>query len=133
MSWTRGTRGEAPADIKEGQTEAQHAEIVDRQHGKENDQTSPAGLGAWYMLKSEPCHTAAALLPEAAAMVDLSAHQTSLDEVDRLQAQVADSSRPGLGRALGGRRNLRFPTGGALKPSACECSRCVDGAEGYVH
>lgn len=60
-------------------------------------------------------------------MVDLSAHQPSLDEVDGFQAQVADRSHPGVGRAPDGQCDLRFLAGGVPKPSGCECSRCVDG------
>lgn len=41
-------------------------------------------------------------------MVDLSVHQTSLDEVDGFEAQVADCSHPGVGRALDGQRELCF-------------------------
>lgn len=55
-------------------------------------------------------------------MVDLSAQQTSLDEVDGFQAQVADGSHSGLGRALDGQCELRFLAGGVLKPNGSECS-----------
>lgn len=60
-------------------------------------------------------------------MVDPPAQQTPLDEVDGLQAQVADRSRPGLGRALDAQRGLRVPPAAALKRSGCECSRRVEG------
>lgn len=55
-------------------------------------------------------------------MVDLSAHQTSLDEVDGFQAQAADRSHPGLGRALDVQSDLRFLAGGVLKPSGCDAA-----------
>lgn len=53
-------------------------------------------------------------------MVDPSAHQTSLDEVNGFQAQAADRSHPGLGRALDGQSDLRLLAGGALKASGCD-------------
>lgn len=60
-------------------------------------------------------------------MVDLSACQTSLDEVNGFQAQAADRWHPHFGRPLANQSSMRFPAAGALQHSGLECSRCVDG------
>lgn len=75
--------------------------------------------------KIKPVYTAS--LPQAAAMVNLPVHQTSLDELNGFQAQGADHRHLRLGPLLDDQSPMQFPAVGALKRSGRECSSCVDG------
>lgn len=85
--------------------------------------TGSINKASWPKIK--PVYTASLL--QAAAMVNLPVHQTSLDEVNGFQAQGADHRHLRLGPLLDDRSPTQFLTVGALKNSGCECSCCVDG------